>query len=385
VKSRWWSALGRIGRGFALVAVAAVLLLMLTALLEGAAGLIQTARLLPQVLSPLLERSHTRYDPLLGWSHVPGIAIPDLYGPGRHLSVNAQGLRGSVEYALEPAAGTTRIVCSGDSFTLGYGVSDDQTWCHRLGQLDPAIESLNLGQGGYGLDQMVLLFMRDGRRFRHHVHVVAFITEDVERMRYDRFLGYAKPRLELRGGELAVENVPVPERSLWMPRISQATVALKSLHLYRALFGPPAEGDPSSPAARDVYGLAIAVLERLAAESRASGSRLVVVHLPTATDHADHRSDLARHFLARECERRSIDYVDLVEEVRRMPATDAASLFDVHYTPAGHAFVAEHLQAKLCELGVHCARAARADDSPGHSATTADPRGLDPTAAPDRP
>src|SRR5262245_25280565 len=138
-------------------------------------GLANTAlfwyTLLVRPRAPLAEKGHTRYDPDLGWTNIPNVSLKDYYGPGLDLTTNAQGFRGTrpVDVAVPP--GMLRIICSGDSMTLGYGVRDDQTWCQRLASLDPRIEAVNMGQGGYGVDQAYLWYRRDGAALEHQLHI----------------------------------------------------------------------------------------------------------------------------------------------------------------------------------------------------------------------
>ena len=130
-------------------------------LLEGIAGYgLFVGRL--QFGPQLAERRHTQYDPLLGWVNAPGLRVPDMYGPGIALSTNARGFRNEIEFEPHVPVGRTRVICSGDSYTLGYGVGNDQTWCQLLTRFDARIESVNMGQGGYGLDQAYLWYKRDG-------------------------------------------------------------------------------------------------------------------------------------------------------------------------------------------------------------------------------
>ena len=70
----------------------------------------------------LAERIHTRYDAELGWVNVPGLSLPDFYGPAKNLTINDQGFRGARSVTKRVPPQKLRIVCSGDSFTLGYGV-----------------------------------------------------------------------------------------------------------------------------------------------------------------------------------------------------------------------------------------------------------------------
>jgi len=96
------------------------------------------------------ESYYTRYDPELGWASTPGVRLPNFFGPGIGITINSQGLRGQ-DTAIE--ASGFRIVCSGDSFTFGYGVDDEHAWCSLLAKFDKRLQSVNMGQGGYGIDQ----------------------------------------------------------------------------------------------------------------------------------------------------------------------------------------------------------------------------------------
>jgi len=83
------------------------------------------------------ESYYTRYDPELGWASTPGVRLPNFFGPGIGITINSQGLRGQ-DTAIE--ASGFRIVCSGDSFTFGYGVDDEHAWCSLLLRSRPQFE-----------------------------------------------------------------------------------------------------------------------------------------------------------------------------------------------------------------------------------------------------
>jgi len=161
-------------------------------------------------LAELAERRHTKYDPDLGWVNEANVHIRDMYGPGVYLRTNGQGFRANYDFETAVPNGKYRIICSGDSFTLGFGVDNDHTWCQLLASLDPRFETLNMGQGGYGVDQMYLWYKRDVAKFEHHVHLLAFITADFGRMQSDMFEQYGKPTLDIENGMLVIKNVPVP-------------------------------------------------------------------------------------------------------------------------------------------------------------------------------
>ncbi len=171
--------------------------------------------------APLAEKGHTRYDPELGWVNTPNVALKDYYGPGLDLTTNAQGFRGTSPVPVAVPPGMFRIICSGDSMTLGYGVRDDQTWCQALASLDPRLEAVNMGQGGYGVDQAYLWFRRDGARLDHQVHIFAFIVSDFNRMQSESFYDYQKPVLVVRNGSIVVTNTPVPKVGRSRPWLQQ--------------------------------------------------------------------------------------------------------------------------------------------------------------------
>ena len=168
-----------------------VLILLGLVLLEGISSavlfvwdIVQTSR------RPLAERTHTRYDELLGWVNVEKVEVEDLYGEGLSLRTNSQGFRANQDYDVTPPNGKLRIICSGDSFTLGYGVDNDHTWCQLLTTLDDRLQTINMGQGGYGIDQAYLWYERDGLPLQPDVHLFTFITADFWRMRQRSFHGY---------------------------------------------------------------------------------------------------------------------------------------------------------------------------------------------------
>jgi hypothetical protein len=128
----------------ALVIVAPVVAL---ALLEGLASLVLAGRDFSRWRdTPNAEARHSLYDAELGWVNRPNVALPNMYGPGLALHTNARGFRGRAETGETPPLGWRRAICSGDSFTLGYGVGDAETWCALLGTAIPDLETVNMGQ-----------------------------------------------------------------------------------------------------------------------------------------------------------------------------------------------------------------------------------------------
>ncbi|UCE86004.1 MAG: hypothetical protein JSU66_17035 [Deltaproteobacteria bacterium] len=339
----------------AALALAAVVVFL--ALLEGLVSLVRFAnRLATEARPEVAERRHTRYDPELGWVNETSVHLEDFYGPGRDLTTNAQGFRGTRDVAPQVPEGRFRIVCSGDSFVLGYGVGDEDTWCAQLEAIDPRFEPVNMGQGGYGIDQAFLWYAREAPTLEHDLHVFAFIHEDFIRMKANRFLGYGKPTLALVGGELRVENVPVSRTPYLLPWLTRNAALLNELRLVGALRGAFRQ-KPTGQRQLDFEKtgrLALAVFERLAAQNRERGSALLLVYLPMQTDHAWPSGDAWRQQIRAEARRRGLYVVDLVERLRQLPRNEVARLFipegslpfrgaEGHYTRQGNRWVAEQL------------------------------------------
>lgn len=301
------------------------------------------------------------YDTLLGWVGLPNLSRADNYGPGLRLTTSADGMRIHRPVTAALAPDEKRIICSGDSFTFGSGVSDDQTFCAYLEQELPGVRTLNMAQRGYGIDQAYLWYKRDAVRYPHQVHVFAFIWADFERMALTSFTGYPKPRLRLDAGKLVVDNVPVPR---WKGESKMTAVPglLPTLRVVQLIQRHTDQSDSAKLARVDarVWDVAMAVFEDLARLDTERGSRLVLVYLPAPPDLAPGPQDTRRRRLAEFSRRSGIPFVDLTPEIRTVPADSADWMFitpnalpvqgsSAHYTATGHRWVAarlaEHLRA----------------------------------------
>ncbi|HEX6738597.1 MAG TPA: hypothetical protein VF310_10010, partial [Vicinamibacteria bacterium] len=80
---------------------------------------------------------------------------------GAPITLDAEGRRVTPHRA---AGKGRRVVMLGDSIAFGTGVADGQTFAHRLGELDPGLEVVNLAVPGYGTDQSLLRLEREAER-----------------------------------------------------------------------------------------------------------------------------------------------------------------------------------------------------------------------------
>jgi len=363
-------SIAKIRRLMTLLVFNLVVVMALFILIEGPAGVVSFFKAVTTTRA-VAERAHTRYDEQLGWVNLPNVYIPDMYGPGVYFRTNARAFRNNEDFSETVPAGKVRVICSGDSFTLGYGVDNDHTWCQFLASMDDGLQTVNMGQGGYGVDQAYLWYKRDGTRLDHDIHLFAFITTDFDRMREKSFLGYGKPRLKVRTDDLVVDNVPVPRRAFYVPWLTQNQEAFNRLRSVRWLNSVFFQNRPETIQADEptpdedegVEAVAQKILDDLQRINAAKGSRLVLVYLPMRQDYdgSQKETDIWRRNIGVAAGRAGVPFIDLVEAFRQVPPEQVQKLFIAegaldypaaagHYTAEGNEFVARILHERLRSL-----------------------------------
>jgi hypothetical protein len=319
-----------------------------------------------------LERSV--YDPGLGWVNRPNVRIADLFGPGHDVRINRQGFRNDRDFPAAVPEGRLRIICTGDSFTFGAGVDNDQTWCQLLESLDPRIETVNMGQTGYGVDQAYLWYRRDGSRLSHQVHLLAFITDDFYRMQSGEFLDYPKPMLDVQNGRLVPTNVPVPRHSeyfSWLVRQVRIHSRLRTVEFSKRLAvrarvmadDPVRLQEANDRKTREVLRKMLEDLRNLGQEQSV---QTVLVYLPSLHELTgespawSHGADAWRPwmaFLTSEAQALGIPLFDILGDFWQLPAHDAVGMYIPSPQPAaghlnerGNALAAKLIYEKLGPL-----------------------------------
>jgi hypothetical protein len=349
-----------------LVAVNVLVLLVLLVLVEGVASYILLAHDLIALYVPPYRR-HTTYDPELGWVDKPNVHIPDLYGPGLSFTTNSAGFRNKRDFAARIPAHTDRVVCTGDSFTLGVGVDDDQTWCHLLTTLQPRLEAVNMGQPGYGVDQAYLLYKRVRLQLDHNAHLFALIGPDIDRMLSAQFQGYDKPLIDIEHGALALRKVPVPRRSYLFPWLTDHKAILNALRAaqlarllrHAARAQPPVASDFTNERdgggkTREILHLIFLDLKRL---NRERGSELILVFLPALSDFQPGSPGAWSALIREEAQATDVPLIDVLQRLQEMPQEDALKMFILpgkgtypgvnHLNENGNAFVAKVISEEL--------------------------------------
>jgi hypothetical protein len=118
-----------------------------------------------------------------------GSEVPQQLPPSRFVvnyEFNDQGCRGR-DYPLERGPGTLRILLLGDSYTLGTGVHEHDTFAARLERLLAATDSgaaalipevINCGVSGYGTREERIFYQEIGARYRPDIVVLAMVFND---------------------------------------------------------------------------------------------------------------------------------------------------------------------------------------------------------------
>lgn len=137
--------------------------------------------------------------------------------------ISAQGLRSRRLYARKPVEGVLRVAAFGDSFVYGNEVGDADAWAAQVERLDPTIEVLNYGVGGYGDDQALLRYLDEGDDLEPDLVILGFMPDDLGRLvnvyrrfRSEREYALVKPRYVLgKAGDLVLLPPPLQAAGDW--------------------------------------------------------------------------------------------------------------------------------------------------------------------------
>ena len=309
-------------------------------------------------VAELKEEYHCQYDAELGWVNRPQTRIEDFYGPGRTITINVSGVRGLDDLADRKQQPVFRAICLGDSFTLGYGVDDRQTFPFLLQQqAGPGYEIVNMGQGGYSVGQCYLWLKRLAPELQPDLVVCIFIVEDFRRLMTGRTAnGFATPAFDVQNGKLTVSNIPVPEKLASGRLLLKQGAVLNAMKQNSALIRTMAQLAPESapPTDEEAIFIGLHILRELAVFCRELDCPLHFALTPTLPELFDGASmtryegvsRLLKQFLSEE----KIPFVDL-RPAFLARSEDASQLFLEeafhHYSSAGNSIVAGELHQWL--------------------------------------
>lgn len=311
---------------------------------------------------------HCQHDPQLGWNHIPGKRIPDFYAPGRHITINQDGLRGQDNYIGRKDTGRIRIVCLGNSNTLGYGVGDKDTYPARLETYHKRIQVMNMGQGGYSLGQSYLWYKRLEQKVEADILLFTFIVDNIRRLGAIRTPnGYSRPTFSLENSRLVLNNVPAADKLDVGDRIMRAgemriflTRRSAIARTVEKLINLPKQQRTDSDG--DLLQVALAIFAELHRSALANGTQFAIVLLPTIQElpnlEFSYRpgqelyhgvSTAVRRFTGE----KQIPFLDLYPTLAALDPKRATSFFQDddfhHYTPVGNQFLARRIHEWLSQ------------------------------------
>lgn len=295
---------------------------------------------------PVVVHGFNQYDRDLGWGVRAGLRdYKD--EDGSILNTNSRGLRGRQDFPYERVPGKARVVMLGDSFTFGDEVSDDQTYVHHLEKMFPRAEFINLGVSGYGHDQILLAWQKEGIRYRPDFVILGFLYYDMERnLRNFRF--YSKPKFEILGGRLKLTNVPVPDPEFFR---STEFFRLKTLDLFHMLW--QRAGWWTGINEKKMKFVSRAILKELVRSVRESGAVPVFVYFSTEDDFIQYFSapTSREEFFFDLCGENKIDCVSVRPAfIERLKAGEILDTFG-HWDPRGHEIAAQTIAKYFDEKG----------------------------------
>lgn len=339
------------------------------------------------------KESFHKFSPTLGWTVKPNGKEDE----GTCLCrANQQALRADREFAVSPPVGKIRLCTFGDSFTFGADVSNTDTWQEIAMRLDPHVEMLNFGVSAFGIDQAYLRYLEDGVKFKTHIAVMGFMSDDLNRsvsvfrpfVKSDTAAPFSKPRYIIEDGRLVL--IPNPLRSennykgliryprFVIPRIGKFDyfyrtqfydgwfAFLPSQRLLRAARNIIVPPEPPSATntkrgllfnpASEAYRVTVAILDEFHRTALINGSLPLVVILPGIDDLRQFKAFGVTMYaeLLKDLNARGIRYIDMVDFFRAASASGSErALFSdsLHYSPDGNAVVARALLGYLNTAG----------------------------------
>ena len=291
---------------------------------------------------------------MLGWAPKPKVFIPDEYGEDEYVKINENGFRDDDDTNKIAEDHKIRIFCSGDSFTFGQGVANNETWCHYLGLLNDNFDSVNLAQNGYGVDQMYLRYKRDAISLEHSIHIFAFISGDLDRMSVDTKYGYGKPimKVDADSGELITDNIPVPKLRWDLHRLINRLNFRSIDFLQRILSKVFKKSDPLDIDYEKVGLIAEKVMLEIHRNSAANNVIPVFVYLPTKNDLW--KDYPWRLWSEKTMEKHGLNFIDITVSMRERSVSEGYRFFipphkpgGGHYSESGNAWIAETIYKEI--------------------------------------
>jgi lysophospholipase L1-like esterase len=282
-----------------------------------------------------LEVKGISSDPLIGHNHRPNRHARLM---GVQFDTNSKGLRDR-EFSYEKPPGKLRIVMLGDSLTVGWGAKFDQTFSKRIERMyaDRGIQAevIDTGVGNYNTIQEVEYYLTEGYKYSPDIVVLNFFVNDAE-------------------------PVPVAHPPPTILRICYSCifVAGRIDSLFREIFAKKDWADYYL----GLYGDdgeakgwldAKAYIAKLAAFTKAHGTKLLIANLPELHDVQHYRLQKITDLVHEAADENGVPFVDLLPYLQEVPSPELwVTPPDPHPNSLAHKLFAEGIFQALEKMSV---------------------------------
>ena len=145
-----------------------------------------------------------QFDPDIGWTKEPGKKVTRKKSEFKvTFRINDLGLRDDLGQTTDKPEGTSRVLCLGDSFTLGYTVSRENLFVDQLEhwwqEEGRQVDVVNAGTEGYSTDQEVAWLMKHGETWKPDLVLLFAYENDIYYNGQNNYLRFPKPRFDAQG------------------------------------------------------------------------------------------------------------------------------------------------------------------------------------------
>ncbi|MBI5844920.1 MAG: hypothetical protein HZB23_09660 [Deltaproteobacteria bacterium] len=319
-------------------------------------SLFDFGNVLAKKLTLMRDSYPKQHDAVLGWVPKAGYSGSDNI-LSKEINIAANTVR--TNGAARPTSGSA-ILVTGDSFTFGDSVNNNETWPSYLEEI-LARRVINGGVFGYGLDQSFLRAKSLADEVSPGVIVLGLIPDDIPRMGFSKWYGAEKPYFEISEGLLVLKNQPVPD----VPTQLDGLGFVKSVlgHFYTADYLMRRMGKAewwyadkfkSIPVKNDLHAVSRRIVEGFYELAVRKGCRAAIVVQYTEADITDPRRANRKRIYptiihARE---KGIPVIDFYPLLKSMPPDQLKTLYQGHMTASGNKFTAKMIAAALASEGV---------------------------------
>ncbi len=235
-----------------------------------------------------------QFDATVGWSKTPDRKVHRKTSEyDVHFAINELGLRDDRDLTVEKPEGTQRVICLGDSFTLGYTVERQHLFVDQLENWwqaeDRKVQVINTGTEGYSTDQEVAWLLENGDAWQPDLVLLFAYENDLYYNGATHYRYFPKPRFT-SGGELEQKGLTDPGSRGLLANTAMGHLLMKPQGLDRFEPGTtpkpvPKEWGPLFVDPPDFMADALArtrgAFKALRAQCDALGSEVAVVVLPS--------------------------------------------------------------------------------------------------------